>query len=152
MIWIKVFFSLSENLELIRRVTFLLSPSENMQFCNEQIRTQPLFSPPCASATYDVARMCRRKNISVACADRQSSICLASQYTRMFCAQGDSMPHRCLATGRWGAARRRPDTGMARDPAPCPLPGVMKNRQVDMTKIKSLLHKRQTSLYPGHEW
>ena len=33
--------------------------------------------------------------------------------------QGDSMPHRCLATGRWGAARRRPDTGMARDPAPC---------------------------------
>ena len=65
--------------------------------------------------------------------------------------QGDSMPHRCLATGRWGAARRRPDTGMARDPAPCPLPGVMKNRQVDMTKIKSLLNKRQTSLYPGHE-
>ena len=62
MIWIKVFFSLSENLELIRQVTSLLSPSENMQFCNEQIRTQPLFSPPCASATYDVARMCRRKN------------------------------------------------------------------------------------------
>ena len=33
-----------------------------MQFCNEQIRTQPLFSPPCASATYGSARMCRRKN------------------------------------------------------------------------------------------
>ena len=35
---------------------------KNMQFCNEQIRTQPLFSPPCASATYGSARMCRRKN------------------------------------------------------------------------------------------
>ena len=32
-----------------------------MQFCNEQIKTQPLFSPPCASATYGSARMCRRK-------------------------------------------------------------------------------------------
>ena len=62
MIWINVFFSLSENLEVIRRVTSLLSPSKNMQFCNEQIRTQPLFSPPCASATYGSARMCRRKN------------------------------------------------------------------------------------------
>ena len=29
----------------------------------------------------------------------------------------------CLATGRWGAARSRLDTGIAaRDPAPCPLP------------------------------
>ena len=63
MIWINVFFSLSENLEVIRRVTSLLSPSKYMQFCNEQIRTQPLFSPPCASATYGSARMCRRKNI-----------------------------------------------------------------------------------------
>ena len=62
MIWINVFFSLSENLEVIRRVTSLLSQSKNMQFCNEQIRTQPLFSPPCASATYGSARMCRRKN------------------------------------------------------------------------------------------
>ena len=62
MIWINVFFSLSENLEVIRLVTSLLSPSKNMQFCNEQIRTQPLFSPPCASATYGSARMCRRKN------------------------------------------------------------------------------------------
>ena len=62
MIWINVFFSLSENLEVIRRVTSLLSLSKNMQFCNEQIRTQPLFSPPCASATYGSARMCRRKN------------------------------------------------------------------------------------------
>ena len=62
------------------------------------------------------------------------------------------MPPCCLATGRWGAARRRPDTGIARDPAPCPLPGLMKNLQVDMTKIKSLLQKRQTSLCPGHEW
>ena len=34
-----------------------------MQFCNEQIRTRPLFSPPCVSATYGSARMCRRKNI-----------------------------------------------------------------------------------------
>ena len=32
------------------------------------------------------------------------------------------MPPCCLATGRWGAARRRLDTGIARDPAPCPLP------------------------------
>ena len=62
------------------------------------------------------------------------------------------MPPCCLATGRWGAARRRLDTGIARDPAPWPLPGLMKNRQVDMTKIKSLLQKRQTSLCPGHEW
>ena len=36
-----------------------------MQFCNEQIKTQPLFSPPCASATYGSARMCRRKNLVV---------------------------------------------------------------------------------------
>ena len=43
-------------------------------------------------------------------------------------------------------------TEIARDPAPCPLPGLMKNRQVDMTKINSLLQKRQTSLCPGHEW
>ena len=41
----------------------LLSPSKNMQFCNEQISTQPLFSPPCTSATYGSARMCRRENI-----------------------------------------------------------------------------------------
>ena len=47
---------------MIRWVTSLLSPSKNMQFCNEQIRTQPLFSPPCTSATYGSARMCRRKN------------------------------------------------------------------------------------------
>ena len=83
-----------------------------------------------------------------------SSICLASQYTRRFCARVDGLPPCCLATGRWGAARRtgRLDTRIAaRDPAPCPLPGLMKNRQVDMTKIKSLLHKRQTSLCPGHE-
>ena len=90
--------------------------------------------------------------IPAACADRQSSICLASQYTRRFCARGDGMPPCCLATGRWGAARRRLDTEIARDPAPLPLPGLMKNRQVDMTKIKSLLQKRQTSLCPGHEW
>ena len=43
-------------------------------------------------------------------------------------------------------------TGIARAPAPCPIPGLIKNRQVDMTKIKSLLQKGQTSLYPGHEW
>ena len=29
------------------------------------------------------------------------------------------MPPCCLATGRWGAARRRLDTRIARDPAPC---------------------------------
>ena len=62
------------------------------------------------------------------------------------------MPPCCLATGRLGAVRRRLDTGIARDPAPCHLRGLMKNRQVDMTKIKSLLQKRQTSLCPGHEW
>ena len=56
-------FLSSQNLEVIRRVTSLVSPSKNMQFCNEQIRTQPLFSPPCASATYGSARMCRRKNM-----------------------------------------------------------------------------------------
>ena len=83
--------------------------------------------------------------------DRQSSICLASQYTRS-CTRGDGMPPCCLATGRWGATRRRLDTEIARDPAPCPLPGLMKNRQVDTTRIKSLLQKRQTSLCPGHEW
>ena len=52
MIWINVFFSLSENLEVIR-VTSLLSPSKNMQFCNEQIRTSHYFhlharAPPTA--------------------------------------------------------------------------------------------------------
>ena len=56
-------FSSSQNLEMIQRVTSLLSPSKYMQFCNEQIRTQPLFSPPCASATYGSARMCRQKNV-----------------------------------------------------------------------------------------
>ena len=62
---------------------------------------------------------------------------------RRFCTRGDGMPPCCLATGRWGAARRRLDTQeIARDPAPCPLPGLMKNRQVDMTKINSLLQKR----------
>ena len=82
-----------------------------------------------------------------------SLLFVASQYTRRFCARVDGMPPCCLATGRWGAARRRLDTGIAaRDPAPCPLSGLMKNRQVDMTKIKSLLQKRQTSLCPGHEW
>ena len=92
--------------------------------------------------------------MSAACADRQSSICLASQYTWRFCSRDDGMPPCCLATGRWGAARRRLDTlaGLAKDPVPCPPPGLMKNRQVDITKIKSLLQKRQTSLCPGHEW
>ena len=58
------------------------------------------------------------------CADRQSSIYLAKQCTRRFCARGDGMPPCCLATGRWGAARPMLDTGIARDPAPCsgPLP------------------------------
>ena len=44
--------SSSQNLDVIQQVTSLLSPSKNMQFCNEQIRT-----PPCASATYGSARM-----------------------------------------------------------------------------------------------
>ena len=38
--------------------------------------------------------------------------------TRRFCARGDGMPPCCLATGRWGAVRRRLDTGQG----PCPLP------------------------------
>ena len=59
-----VSFLSSQNLEVIRWVTSLLSPSKNMQFCHKQIRTQPLFSPPCASATYGSARMCRQKNRS----------------------------------------------------------------------------------------
>ena len=80
------------------------------------------------------------------------SVLLASTLGCQFCARGDGMPPCCLATGRWGAARRRLATETARDPAPCPLSGLMKNRQVDMTKIKSLLQKRQTSLCPGHEW
>ena len=71
----------------------------------------------------------------------------ASQYTQRFFAQGDSMPHRCLATGRWGAACRRPDTEMARDLAPCPLPGVMKNRQVDMTKIVIVMSLKQVHIF-----
>ena len=42
---------------------------------------------------------------------------------RRFCARSDGMPPCCLATGCWGAARRRLDTQeIARDPAPCPLP------------------------------
>ena len=53
---------MSQNLKAIRRVTSLLSPNKNMQFCNEQIRTHPIFSPPRASATCGSARMCRRKN------------------------------------------------------------------------------------------
>ena len=57
------------------------------------------------------------ENISAACADRQSSVCLASQYTRRFCARGDDMPPCCLAMSRWGAARRRLDTGIALPPA-----------------------------------
>ena len=57
--------------------------------------------------------------ISAACADRQSSICLANQYTRRFCSRGDGMPPCCLATGRWGAARRRLDTaGDSKGPLP----------------------------------
>ena len=88
--------------------------------------------------------------ISAACADRQSSICLASQEV--------------LRTGWWHAPMLHSNgslgccppqawhTEIARDPAPCSLPGLMKNRQVDMTKINSLLQKCQTSLCPGHEW
>ena len=82
--------------------------------------------------------------------------CLASQHSRRVRARDDSMPPCCIATGCWGAVRRRPDTGIAEGPcplppAPCPLPGLIKNRQVDMTKIKPLLQKGQTSLYPGCE-
>ena len=79
------------------------------------------------------------------------SICLASQYTR----------RSVLRTGWWhapmllsnGSLGCCPPQACHRDSkGPCPLPGLMKNRQVDMTKIKSLLLKRQTSLCPGHEW
>ena len=48
----KVFFLLSQNLQVILRDSALLPLSWNMQFCNEQTRTQRLFSPACASATY----------------------------------------------------------------------------------------------------
>ena len=55
-----------------------------------------------------------------------------------------------LSNGSLGCC---PPQALHRDSkGPCPLPGVMKNRQVDMTKIKSLLQKRQTSLCLGHEW
>ena len=89
--------------------------------------------------------------ISAACTDRQSSICLASQYTR----------RSVLRTGWWhapmllsnGSLGCCPPQACHRDSkGPCPLPGLMKNLEVDMTKIKSLLQKRQTSLCPGHEW
>ena len=40
-------------------------------------------------------------------------------------------------------------TEIARDPAPCPLPGLMKNRQVDMTKINSLL---QSYVLDTNDW
>ena len=44
-------------------------------------------------------------------------------------------------------------TGRAsKGPSPLAPPGLMKNRQVDMTKTKLSLQKRQTSLCPGHEW
>ena len=33
-------------------------------FAMNKKRTQPLFSPPCASATYGSAQTCRRKNVS----------------------------------------------------------------------------------------
>ena len=45
-----------------------------------------------------------------------------------------------------------PQTWHRDSKGPCPLPGLMKNWQVEMTKIKSLLQKRQTSLFPGHKW
>ena len=66
---------------MIRRVTSLLSPSKNMQFCNEQIRTQPLFSPPCASATYGSARMCTWKNVREAI-HRSHDLCLEFAFHR----------------------------------------------------------------------
>ena len=59
--------------------------------------------------------------ISAACADRQSSICLASQYTRRFCARCDGTPPCCLATGHWGAAGLRLDIAWD-SKGPCPLP------------------------------
>ena len=65
--------------------------------------------------------MSYRLYISAACADRQSSICLASQYTRRFCARCDGTPPCCLATGRWGAAGRRLDIAWD-SKGPCPLP------------------------------
>ena len=47
-----MFFLLLQNLQVILRDSALLPLSWNMQFCNEQTRTQRLFSPACASATY----------------------------------------------------------------------------------------------------
>ena len=67
---------------------------------------------------------------------------------------GDLFSHRDVAEQRVAGvlpAAGLTQPGIARDPAPCPLPGLMKNRQVDMTKIKSLLQKCQTSLCHGHE-
>ena len=76
MIKISVSSLSSQNLEVIQQVTSLLATSKNLQFCNEQIRTQPLFSPPCASATYGSARMCRRKNRRASCLSRPLAIAL----------------------------------------------------------------------------
>ena len=50
-------FSLSQNFKEIQQATALLSPSQNMQFCNGQTWTQPLFSPACLSGIYGSARM-----------------------------------------------------------------------------------------------
>ena len=63
------------------------------------------------------------------------------------------MPPCCLATGRWGAARRRLDTGIARDPAPCPLPGLMKNRHVDMTTMSDYYRNaKRHSVLDTNDW
>ena len=58
--------------------------------------------------------------ISVACADRQSSLCLASQYTRMFCETGWSHAPPLLSNGSLGCC---PPQAWHRDGMrPCPLP------------------------------
>ena len=72
---------------------------------------------------------------------------------RRFCARGDGMPPCCLATGRWGAARRRLDTQeIARDPAPCPLPPAWSYEESTGWHDENKFIITETSLCPGHEW
>ena len=44
-------------------------------FARKSIRTQPLFSPSCVSATYGSARMCRRKNWQSPCTALMAGKC-----------------------------------------------------------------------------
>ena len=75
-------------------------------------------------------------------ADRLTEACapLANQSPFGRILPSEKSRRTCLYSRTKGAYRQ--GNSLARDPAPCRLPGVMKNRQVDMTKIKSLFHKR----------